>query len=581
MSDQGSIATVPSFCSEDLISFSPPPPHSPEEIRSPSPFVMPSPIEEAESPTSTALVSGHEFEVSRYLGQYEDVHEETYGHGRIHGSPSSLASSGLISQVFPERIIQQFQESNRGATEFFEEEFSDNSQSSGPDPTAQDLANRLEHLYLRGITSSPIDDSDRFEFLSTGTSENGFRRRNEPFPEGIRGSTPPLPPPDVFSSDSPREPQVNWEILRAKMRHAYKEKLDNGVLDSLTVQDTNEFIFFDIKYTHIGDYLEIGFARTPVQICIMKYSGEIVYQANLAMFDPRNGREVLSMIQWLDLILDYQCSGAMSRRWYDVTRMDAAISNMRGYFWSTEIPRRTIHQIKNDLKAFNFRHKILFTHDGNLRPYDLLRKLLPEATMPPRLITMSSCKIIKLVLPEMPLNLYEFFYHLVDLDTFDDPKAPVLHKHVATDDTTYIRQIFSFFIRAWESFQSEEGGRSRDDAPGRLVDVWEGIPPDSPLFEPVSDSDNSDDAGMTLSEVESLQLEMEREEELKSMGVEGTQNVSVSGTALFRGHENDNPDAAAAVALPTTGETVMDSRPPEQDMEDSIMSDPSDLWDYN
>ncbi|KAK6509641.1 hypothetical protein TWF481_004373 [Arthrobotrys musiformis] len=490
MSDREAISIFPAISSDDLISLSSPPPHSPDEARSPSPFMMPSPIREGDSPISTALASGHSFEVGDFLSQYEDILEGIHRPGE---SPHSHASSGLASQVFPERIFQPFQEFRWGPTEVPDAEVSGNTESSDLGPTGQELASRLEQLYLQAINTTPPDDSDRFEILSTSTSADDLYDRIEAYSGAVRGPTPPLPPPDIFSSDSQPEPQMDWEILRAKMKYAYKERLDNGVLDSLTIQNQDQFLFFDIKYTHIGDYLEIGFARTPVQVCLMKYSGEIIYQANLAMFDPRNGKEVLSMIQWLDLVLDYQCTGAMSRRWYDVSRMGIAISNMRGYFWSTEVPRRTIHQMKNDLKALDFRHKILFTHDGNLRPYDLLRKLLPEATLPPRLVTMSSYKMIKLILPDMPFDLHGFFYHLVDLDTFNDPEAPVLHKHVATDDATYIRQIFSFFIRAWESFQSEEDGRPREDAPERLVDVWDGIPPDSPIFEPPSESDNDDD----------------------------------------------------------------------------------------
>ncbi|KAK6333642.1 hypothetical protein TWF730_003826 [Orbilia blumenaviensis] len=506
MSGQEAIPNILTINSHDLLSLSSPPLHSPEEVRTPSPFLMPSPIEEGESPISTTLTSSHDFGAARFLGQYEDVHENIHPPGATHGSPLSRASSGLASQVFPERIIQHFQELDWGVAEDPEVGVSDDTQFSGLGPTGQDLTRRLEVLYLEALNSAPTDDSERLDFLTANISDDAFQSRINPLPEAIRGPTPPLPPPGVFSSDSQRDPQLDWEDLKAKMKHAYKEQLDNGILDTLTIQNADDFVFFDVKYTHIGDYLEIGFARTPVQICIMKYDGEILYQANLAMFDPRNGREVLSMIQWLDLILDYQCTGAMSRRWYDVARMEVAISNMRGYFWSTEVPRRSIHQMKNDLAAFNFRQKILFTHDGNLRPYDLLRKLLPETTMPPRLITMSSYKLIKLILPDMPRDLYEFFYQLVDLNTFSNPATPVLHRNIATDDTTYIRQIFSFFIRAWEAFQGEEGGRSRDDAPERLVDVWEGIPPDSPLFEPVSESDDEDDAETRKFKLWSLDL---------------------------------------------------------------------------
>ncbi|KAF3180949.1 hypothetical protein EYR41_003376 [Orbilia oligospora] len=583
MSDQGAISIFPAIGSEDLISLSSPPQHSPDEARSPSPFVMPSPIGEGESPISTTLANGHNFEIGGFLGQYEDIHEGIHRPGHVHGSPPSRASSGLASQIFPERIFQHFQEFDRGSTEVPEAEVSGNTEFSDLGPTGQDLASRLEQLYLQAINSAPTDDSDRFEILTTSTSSDNIRDRIGSFSEAIRGPTPPLPPPDIFSSDVERDPQMDWEGLKAKMSYAYKEKLDNGILDSLTIQNTDDFVFFDVKYTHIGDYLEIGFARTPVQVCLMKYSGEIIYQANLAMFDPRNGKEVLSMIQWLDLVLDYQCTGAMSRRWYDVTRMDIAIANMRGYFWSTEVPRRTIHQMKNDLKAFNFRHKILFTHDGNLRPYDILRKLLPEATLPPRLVTMSSYKLIKIILPEMPLDLYEFFYHLVDLDTFDDPTAPVLHKHVATDDTTYIRQIFSFFVRAWESFQSEEDGRPREDAPERLVDVWEGIPPDSPLFEPVSESDNDEDMGMTLSEVEAFELEAEQEEDLISMEELETRSVTTPGLTLSGTHESENFNTFAALIGSKSNVTVAEiyRSAGEEHMQDPTTSLRSDLWDYD
>lgn len=569
------------------------PQHSPDEARSPSPFVMPSPIGEGESPISTTLAGGHNFEFGGFLGQYEDVHEGIHRPGHIHGSPPSRASSGLASQIFPERIFQHFQEFDRGPTEVPEPAVSGNSEFSDLGPTSQDLASRLEQLYLQAINSVPTeDDSDRFEILTTSTGSDNFRDRIRSFSEAIRSPTPPLPPADVFSSDEQREPQMEWEVLQAKLRHAYQGQLDNGILGALTTQNTDEFIFFDIKYTHIGDYLEIGFARTPVQVCLMKYSSEIIYQANLAMFDPRNGREVLSMIQWLDLIIDYQCTGAMSCRWYDVARIQLAISNMRGYFWSTEVPRRTIHQMKNDLKAFNFRHKILFTHDGNLRPYDVLRKLLPETTLPPRLITMSSYKLIKIVLPDMPLNLYEFFYHLADLKTFDNPTFPVLHKHVATYDTTYIRQIFSFFINAWEAFQSEEDGRPREGAPERLVDVWEGIPPDSPLFEPVSESDNDDDMGMTLSDVEALELEAEREREREReqqqeedlISMEETTYTPVEGANPFRARETENLNTVDAMAESKPNGAVAEpynSAEEEDDTHDSANSIRSGLWDYD
>ncbi|KAK6356909.1 hypothetical protein TWF718_001247 [Orbilia javanica] len=587
MSEQEIISIFPALISEDLISLSPPP-DSPDVARSPSPFIMPSPIGEGESPLSTALNSGHDFQFEGFLDQYEDVHDGIHRAGHIHASPPSRASSGLASQIFSERIFQHFQESGRGPTEVPESEISGNTESSDLRPTGQELAIRLEQLYLQAMNPEfePADDSDRFEYLTASSSFENFRDDFEPLSEPIRGPTPPLPPPGVFASEAQRGPQMNWEALKEKMRHAYKEKLDNGILDTLTVQNTDNFIFFDVKYTHIGDYLEIGFARTPVQICLMKYSGGIIYQANLAMFDPRNGREVLSMIQWLDLILDYQCTGAMSRRWYNIGRMNIAISNMRGYFWSTEVPRRTIHQIKNDLKAFNFRHKVLFTHDGSLRPYDVLRKLLPEATLPPRLITMSSHKLIKIVLPDMPRDLHGFFYHLVDLNTFDDPSAPVLHKYIATDDTTYIRQIFSFFISAWESFQSEEDGRPREDAPERLVEVWEGIPPDSPCFEPVSESDGDEDMGLTLSDVEALGLEAEQqqqqEEDLISM--EEAAGTPIDGAGSSRGPKDENFNPVVATAESKDDEAVTETYNSAEEGDITRYSDTSirsDLWDYD
>ncbi|KAF3931044.1 hypothetical protein ABW20_dc0104238 [Dactylellina cionopaga] len=473
-------------------------------IRSPSPFFIPP----ARSPSnqSSGLMSQN-FRHSGYLEEYEDIEDNGY----IPRSPSSTESSGIISQVHPDRLHRlqnlntdlpllrspNVRQSSRQRRQLLTELYSGPNNSDFP------------------ISRSPEDDQ------SLGLSSQSSSPDCANSPGQTCHDTSPIPPPRLDSPDPTRKPQIGWEEMRQKMKHAYQNQLDNGLLDCLLVQDSKDYIFFDLKYTHIGDYLEVGFARTPVQICIMNFSGTILYQANLAMFDPRNGREIVCMHQWVSLISDYQTTGAMSRRWYNEERLKDAIFNMRGYFWSQNIPRRTIWQIKSDLSGFNFRHNILFTHDGNLRTYDLLRKLLPEATMPPRLLTMSSLKMIKMILPDMPRDLYKFYYHVVDLKTFADPTSPVLHKYIATDDTTYVRQIFTFFIRAWEVSQSEEGGRSLDDAPDRLVDVWEGFPPDSPIFEPVSDSDDEDDAGMSLSEVEALELEMERREEARRIGGDG------------------------------------------------------------
>ncbi|KAF3921068.1 hypothetical protein AA313_de0205091 [Arthrobotrys entomopaga] len=319
----------------------------------------------------------------------------------------------------------------------------------------------------------------------------------------------PIPPPAILPFEEGRPHQLPWDEMKAKMRSAYENQMDNEILDCLLVQDTSKFVFFDIKWTHIGDYLEINFARVPTQICIIDFNGKIIYQVNLAMFDPRNGKEILDMHQWVCLIEDYLYTGAMSRRWYDEKRLQEAIHNMRGYFWSKDIPRKNIWRIKEDLKKLRLRNKIFFTHDGNLRPYDLLRKLISDTALPPRLLTMSSYKMIKLILPDMPRTLYEFYTHIVDFDTFANPENPVLRKYTASDDANYVREIITFFIRAWGAFQREPGGRPLDQSPRRLVDCWEGFPYDSPLFEPLSDSDGEGDCGFTLEEVEAYDKEME------------------------------------------------------------------------
>ncbi|KAK6523210.1 hypothetical protein TWF694_006102 [Orbilia ellipsospora] len=353
---------------------------------------------------------------------------------------------------------------------------------------------------------SPKAKTPRFynDDLLDLSSMAGVKKSNGVYDEA---PTSPIPPPAVLAFGEGRPYQLPWDEMKVKMKFAYDNQMDNETLDCLLIQDYTKFLFFDIKWTHIGDYLEINFARVPTQICIIDFKGNIIYQANLAMFDPRNGKEILDMHQWVCLIEDYLYSGAMSRRWYDERRLQEAIHNMRGYFWSKEIPRKNIWRIKEDLKRLRLRHKILFTHDGNLRPYDLLRKLLSDTALPPRLLTMSTYKLIKLILPDMPRTLYEFYTHIVDFDTFNSPENPVLRKHTASDDANYVREIVLFFIRAWESFQREPGGRPLHQSPTRLVDCWEGFPYDSPLFEPLSDSDGDSDCGFTLDEVEAYDKE--------------------------------------------------------------------------
>ncbi|KAF3931210.1 hypothetical protein ABW19_dt0207797 [Dactylella cylindrospora] len=305
-----------------------------------------------------------------------------------------------------------------------------------------------------------------------------------------------------IAGDSP-SPQISWEEMQSKMLQAYTNQLDNGLLDCLLGQNPEYFIFFDVKYTHLGDYLHISMARIPAQVCLQDYQGNVIYQANLAMFNPHTEKELVCMHDWISLILSYLQSGEMSRRWYNEDRLKVDIETMKGYFSSEKTPRRTIQQMRQDLSRFDLRHNILFTHDGNLRTYDLLRKLTPEGKMPPRLLTMSSSKMIKMLLPDMPRDLYDFMTHLIDRTTME---VPNLKRHIASEDTTYIRQIFKFMIDSWRFFQQKEGtGRSMEDAPEKLVHVWEGFAPDSPLFEPISESEDSEDEGLTLEDVEQLE----------------------------------------------------------------------------
>ncbi|KAK6330472.1 hypothetical protein TWF696_003363 [Orbilia brochopaga] len=300
--------------------------------------------------------------------------------------------------------------------------------------------------------------------------------------------------------------QISWEQMEHHMRVAYIQGLDKGVMDCLLRQDPGKFIFFDIKYTHVGDYLEIGFARTPAQICLMNIEGEIIYHANVAMFDPRSGKEILCMIDWLQLVNEYLITGAMSRRWYDVERVKAAIEVMRGYFGSRDVRRLSIQRIRQDLDKLDYRNRILFTHDPSLRTYDLLRKLLLTSTLPPRLLTLSSHKMVKMLLPDMPTNLYHFYVQLIDHESFGTHGKSIL-KNIATGDAGYIRQIFRFFMACWDVFQKSKAGRPRTEAAERLVDIWDSIPPDSPVFDPASDSDNDDDQGLTTEQVDAYDRE--------------------------------------------------------------------------
>ncbi|KAJ6256504.1 hypothetical protein Dda_8366 [Drechslerella dactyloides] len=303
-----------------------------------------------------------------------------------------------------------------------------------------------------------------------------------------------------------KDAQISWEQMEHRMRSAYVHALDKGVMDCLIRQQPETFLFFDIKYTHVGDYLEIGFPRAPAQICLMNITGDIIYQANMAMFDPRDGKEILCMVDWLQLVNEYLITGAMSRRWFDLDRVKAAIQVMRGYFSSTEIKRLSIQNIRADLDKLDYRGRILFTHDRSLRTYDLLRKMLLTNTLPPRLLTMSSAKMLKMLLPDMSNNLYKFYMQLVDHQSFGAHGKEV-YKNMATGDADYVRQIFRFLISCWDTFQKSRVGRPRAEAADRLVDIWDAIPPDTPVFDPASDSDNDDDQGITLAEVEAFDRE--------------------------------------------------------------------------
>ncbi|KAF3901973.1 hypothetical protein ABW21_db0203842 [Orbilia brochopaga] len=299
----------------------------------------------------------------------------------------------------------------------------------------------------------------------------------------------------------PMEPQIPWEQMEHHMRAAYIQKLDKGVMDCLIRQKPDMFIFFDIKYTHVGDYLELGFPRMPAQICLMNIEGEIIYQANIAMFDPRTGEELLCMIDWLKLVNAYLISGAMSRRWYDLDRMNAAIEVMRGYFCAHDIRRLSIQRVRQDLDRLDYRNRILFTHDPSLRTYDLFRKLLLTNSLPPRLLTLSSHKMIKMLLPELPTNIYEFYMQLVDHESFGTGGKVIL-KNISVADAGYIRQIFRFFTGCWDTFQKSKVGRPAEEAAERLVDIWDSIPPDVQVFDPASDSENDDDEGLTQEQVD-------------------------------------------------------------------------------
>ncbi|EPS35508.1 hypothetical protein H072_11116 [Dactylellina haptotyla CBS 200.50] len=462
-----------------------------DDFRSPSPFFIPPPGSPGSEPSELALVNSR--------AHYEEVD--------FSSSPGSVSGSETTD------LARRFQP---GSPNELCNRFGDLSFQAVVSSTPPEIENGSNGVSILDIPlplpqirgdPNPLDISTLVGIDHSVESDHDTPR-------------PPIPPPSLVSPGD-RSPQIPWEEIQTRMKDAYDNRLDNGLLDCLLVQNTDDFIFFDIKFTHIGDYLEIRHSRTPVQFCFMDFNGDLIYQANLAMFDPRNGREIVTMHQWVCLISDYQNTGAMSRRWYNEARVQDAIYTMRGYFWSKDIPRKTIWQIKTDLAALRLRHKILFSHDGSLITYDLLRGLLPDGVLPPRLLTMSSHKIIKLILPTMPRDLYGFYYHIVDLNTFADPSNPVLHKHIATEDAMYTRQIFEFFIKAWRAFQTN-GGRPLAEHPNRLVDVWDGFPPDSPFFGPVGLSDDDEDRGMSLSEVEAWdsdrKREEEEEEELAGMG---------------------------------------------------------------
>lgn len=281
-----------------------------------------------------------------------------------------------------------------------------------------------------------------------------------------------------------------WSNFIDKIKDIYENEEDEGLFDCLIRQDKRRFVFFDVKYTHVGDWMQVKLPRLPVQICLMDWEGQVIYAAKLRMMDPHlNDKPITTGDEYLDALQTYVTTLESGSRWSRPGSFSAAAAIGIETFneTSAQIPHRTLEEMRNDIRKMDLRQKVFFTWDRYNRSYNILRILSP--LLPPRILTFCGSKIMHQFFPNLTRNLYDLIPSIVDFHG-----RPVL-KYNAVQDAWYNLQIFSVIIKGWEMMQKQPTGRPfYDPQRSSLVDVFEAFRVDSPLLnEPIDFSDPEDE----------------------------------------------------------------------------------------